>query len=153
VSPLDALDDALTRVRRALVHPRYRRELLGRLGRDVPLSTLRVMRIVERHGVAERRPTIGKVAEHLGIDPSTASRGVEDAVARGYLDRSPCADDRRRSRLSLTADGHELLDALSGARRELLGEVTDDWDEQELRALVDALERLHDGFRRLPDRR
>jgi len=149
-SHLDALDDALVRVRRAVQHPAYRRRLLGSLDVDLPLSTLRVMRVVERAGASS--PSIGDVAETLAIDPSTASRGVDDGVGRGLLSRSPCASDRRRSRLTLTVAGRDVLDRLAAARRDLLADVTGDWQDAELETLVALLGRLLDGFGRLEHR-
>ena len=144
---LDELDAALVRVRRLLHQPVYRRRLLEGLGTDVALGTLRVVRAVEPTGDGE--PTIGEVAESLGIDPSTASRAVDDAVARGFVWRRACDEDRRRQRLQLTDAGTTLMARATTVRRALLAEVTGDWDTEALGTLVTQLRQLVDDFDRL----
>ncbi len=145
---LDELDEALVHLRRVLQRPGYRRRLLAALPQDVPLSILRLLRVVQR---ASEPPSIGTVADVLDIDPSTASRIVDRAVARGDLERRACADDRRRARLHLTPSGQALLDTATQRRRELLAAVTSDWSPQALDGLVSHLERLQAGFDALED--
>lgn len=143
---LDSLDDVLVRVRRVLQSPGYRRQLVGNLGGGEALSTLRLVRAVERAGGS---PSVGDVAELLLVDPSTASRSVDDAVQRGYLVRRACEQDRRRALLHLTEAGHELLARMTAVRHDLLSQVTADWDEEELADLVERLRHLLDGLERL----
>jgi len=146
----DELDEVLVEVRQVLQRPQYRRQWMARLGDAATLGTLRVVRAVER---ASDAPSVGDVAEWLVIDPSTASRSVDDAVERGYLSRQPCAKDRRRTRLFLTGNGTVLLSRMTEGRRELLSEATSDWVEDEVTDLVVRLRRLVAGFDRLEDGR
>lgn len=148
-SDLDALDEALVDVRRLLQRPGYRRRLLAGLPEHVELATVRLLRAVQR---SDGPPAIGEVAEVLMVDPSTASRIVDRAVASGHLERQACADDGRRTRLRLTADGAALLDRATARRRELLAEVTTAWPQEDLARLVDALRLLAAGFDELEDR-
>lgn len=143
---LDALDDALVALRRALQRPSYRRQLMTRLGDDERLGTIRIVRAVERAG---EPCSVGDVADLLAIAPSTASRSVEDAVVRGYLARGACPEDRRKALLQVTERGSGLLDRMTAARREVLAEVTEDWGPADLRGLVQQLRRLLAGFERL----
>lgn len=140
---LDALDDALVSIRRVLLRPGYRRRILDGLSQRVELATLRLLRVVQR---AEEPPSIGSAATTLAIDPSTASRVVDRAVEDGYLEREPCADDRRRTRLQLTDAGVAVLDEVTARRRALLAEVTADWDGDQLAELVRLLAALQAGF-------
>jgi DNA-binding MarR family transcriptional regulator len=144
---LDALDEVLVDVRRVLQRPGYRRRLLAAVGGPVELASLRVLRAVER--APSPAPSIGDVAEVLAVDPSTASRTVDRCVAAGHLTRRPCPDDRRRSRLELTAEGRAVLARVTGARRELLAEVTAAWDPADLARLADLLATLVAGFDQL----
>lgn len=143
---LDRLDEALIRSRRLLARPGYRRRVRDALPSPVELTTLRVLRAVERAG--EEAPGIGDVADFLGVDPSSASRFVEQAVAEGFLERRTCDRDRRRSRLRLTDAGLQLLDVANGARRALLADVTDGWSEADVARLAELLDRLVSGFDR-----
>lgn len=140
---LDALDDRLVAVRRVLQRRGYRRRVVQGLSRELELGTLRLARVVQR---STSPPSIGDVAEVLTIDPSTASRMVDNAVAAGLLERRPCPDDRRRARLHLTGEGASLLDEVTARRRALLAEVTREWASEDLATLVSLLERLLDGF-------
>jgi DNA-binding MarR family transcriptional regulator len=145
---LDELDDSLVAVRRILQRPDYRRQLIERLGDGERLATMRIVRAVERVGDP---CSVGDVAELLAIDPSTASRSVEDSVARGLLVRRACQQDRRKSLLEITEQGRLLLDRMTAVRRQLLAEVTADWEPGEVVELVNRLQRLLAGFDRLED--
>lgn len=123
--------------------PGYRRRLLGPLGTRVELSTVRVLHAVDQ---AERPPSIGDVASTLAIDPSTASRLVDQRVTDGLLERSPDPEDGRRVVLRLTQSGGALLDELAGSRQEMLTEVTRGWSTTDRRELERLLLRLIDGF-------
>ena len=53
--------------------------------------------------------TQAALAESLGLDQTTLSRNVKLLLARGCLERSTSAHDRRQSAYELTRAGHELL--------------------------------------------
>jgi DNA-binding MarR family transcriptional regulator len=148
---LIGLDRALLEVRRLVNRPGYRRRLLGPLGRRIELSTVRVLHAVDQ---APTPPSIGTVAATLAIDPSTASRLVDQRVTEGLLSRSPDPDDRRRLVLTLTPAGRALLDELAASRTTMLEEVTADWTSADIVALEQLLLRLTTDFAILeePDR-
>lgn len=141
---LDQLDEVLLEVRHLFRSPDFRRLVLRSV--EVELSTLRLLRAVERH---PSDPSVSEVADTLGIDQSTASRQIEQAVKAGYLTRQRCANDARRSKLTLTADGTAVLADASRNRLDALGQVTADWSDQDLRDLVRLLNELRDGFDRV----
>ena len=148
---LIGLDRALLEVRRLVNRPGYRRRLLGPLGRRIELSTVRVLHAVDQ---APTPPSIGTVAATLAIDPSTASRLVDQRVTEGLVSRSPDPDDRRRLVLALTPAGRALLDELAASRTTMLEEVTADWTSADIVALEQLLLRLTTDFAILeePDR-
>lgn len=150
VSALERLDPALLAVRQWVTNPAYRRRLLELLPREVELTTIRVLRAVERAG--DEDPTIGDLAEVLGVDPSTASRFVDRVAARGEVERRSCASDRRRTRVVLTDEGRATLAAVGQARRTIIAEVTEGWDPADIELLATLLERFNEDFRALGDR-
>jgi DNA-binding MarR family transcriptional regulator len=85
---------------------------------------------------------VGDVATWLGVDASTASRLVDRAVALGYLDRGVSSGDRRRTALTVTAAGADILERAVEVREALLGELTAGWSDDDVRTLADLLERL-----------
>jgi DNA-binding MarR family transcriptional regulator len=142
---LQELDDLLTRVRAAIQRPEYRRRLLS--GFDVPggIPTLRLLRAVEVVS-SDEAPSIRDVASRLALEHSTVSRSVDVAVRSGLLDKQPCERDLRRTRLQLTTQGSALLRKASRRRRELLGQVTEGWADEDVDRLVELLELLCQGF-------
>ncbi len=147
-APLAGLDHALLDVRRLVNRPGYRRRLLGPLGRRIELSTVRVLHAVDQ---APRPPSIGEVAAILTIDPSTASRLVDQRVSDGLLERSPDPEDRRRAVVTLTPSGRALVEEVAASRQRMLAEVTDGWTTADRDQLELLLVRLLDGFRRLEE--
>ena len=143
---LEGIDAALLELRALVARPGYRRRLLGPLGRRIELSTVRLLQTVER---AAEPPSIGEVASALGVDPSTASRLVEQRVGEGLLERHRSPADGRRTTLHLTDGGRALLAELKDARHDLLAEITGGWDVVDLEALETLMSRLADGFARL----
>jgi DNA-binding MarR family transcriptional regulator len=142
---LHALDDLLSRVRRAIQRPEYRRRLLA--GLDVPggIPVLRLLRVVDLAS-AEGAPSIKEVATRLGLEQSTTSRSVDAAVRAGLLTKDACDQDLRRALLRLTPSARALLAETSARHRDLLASMTDGWDEADLDRLVELLGRLCDGF-------
>ncbi len=57
-------------------------------------------------------PSLSHVAKHMGTTASSASRLIDGLVDRGLLIRKTASDDRRKSLLSITADGENLLEAV-----------------------------------------
>lgn len=145
---LQHLDDLLAALRLAVQRPEYRRRMLQGLNVPGGITTLRLLRAVEvlcDYGA----PSIKDVAARLAVEHSTASRGVEGAVRSGLLRKKPCRDDLRRTRLALTAKGRTLLRKAASRRRELLHEVTEDWQADDVNHLVGLLDALKQGFDRM----
>jgi len=141
--PLATLDVALLELRRLVNRPGYRRRLLGPLGRAIELSTVRVLHAIDQSPDA---PSVGEVATILAIDPSTASRLVEQRVADGLVRRERSPSDGRRSTLQLTDRGARLLVELAHSRRTMLAEVTSGWELDDIHQLDELLRRLIVGF-------
>jgi DNA-binding MarR family transcriptional regulator len=77
------------------------------------LPQLRVLTLMEARGSL----TLGAVAAALGVHPSNATRMCDRLVAAGLVDRQDDPDDRRQLRLTLTADGAELVARVMSHRR------------------------------------
>lgn len=146
--PLVALDDALISVRRPLLKPGHRQALFARIGAAVEAATLRAMHVVQS---AEGQPSVADVAEALSIDPSTASRVVQQGVSAGYLTKVPDANDKRRVGLVLTDEGLEVLQRARAVRTEWLRDVLRHWSEDEVLLLAQLLHRLRDDIDALED--
>ncbi|GAB2503322.1 MarR family winged helix-turn-helix transcriptional regulator [Lysobacter humi (ex Lee et al. 2017)] len=94
----------------------------------------------------------GEVAQRTAMDKVAVSRAVSGLVDAGRVERETHGDDRRRSVLRLTADGHaihdavaplalaferRLLEGMAADEREVLFRLLDRLDELELQAEAD----------------
>ncbi|MGV9263277.1 MarR family winged helix-turn-helix transcriptional regulator [Kitasatospora sp. NPDC003701] len=96
------------------------------------LSRTLVLNIVlEAEQGDAREVTVGAVADHLGVDPSVASRMVSDSISAGYLVRAASQQDGRRTVLHLSPEGRELMSRFRRHQRAAFEQVTGDWTEGE----------------------
>jgi len=80
---------------------------------------------------AERKATVGYLAERLGLRQNSVVELADRSVAEGLVRRTEDTTDRRRVVLSLTVKGARVLDALSASHvREL-----DEYGPRLIRAL------------------
>lgn len=104
------------------------REECGHEGRPVQLSSLLVIHAIAGQG---DDVTVGAVADHLDIDPSTASRLVGHAIDAGFVSRSPSPVDARRARLRLTEAGDRVRRLTDEFRRNFIAELVADWSDDD----------------------
>jgi DNA-binding MarR family transcriptional regulator len=122
-----------------IVKPLYAREsdIPGLL--DLPVAQLRALNLL---GGAEQpwTPTMGELAEALGVALSTATQVVERLEKRGLARREhPATGDRRVVRLVLSEEGRSLLTARRTRRRERLAAALHSLSDEEQKAVVSAL--------------
>jgi DNA-binding MarR family transcriptional regulator len=67
---------------------------------DIPRNGIYVIGAIARGG-----SPLGGIIEDLGVSKQAAGQLVDTLVIRGYLDRAPDPDDRRRMTVSLTERG------------------------------------------------
>lgn len=87
--------------------------------------------------VDAEQPTVTRLAELLGVSRQAASKLADEMVQRGYLLRAADPDDRRRTRLRLSAKGRRVRKRAAEESATI---------ETELRATVG--DRAVDGLRR-----
>jgi len=86
--------------------------------------------------VDAEEPTVGRLAELLGVSRQAASKLADEMVRRGYLLRGADPADRRRTRLRLSAKGRRVRERAADESSAI---------ESELRAA--AGDRAVDGMR------
>ncbi len=116
---------------------------------DLPVAQLRVLNVLGRD-LPAHRPTMGELAESLGVALSTATQIVERIEKRGLVQRAHGdPDDRRVVRLTLTAQGRELVENRRRLRRARLARALAALDTSQQTALGQALSPLADAARAL----
>jgi len=86
--------------------------------------------------------SLGELARRQRIDPPAASRVVAALVRRGLVRFEPDPGDRRRSRLSLTRSGSELVRKLRPIAGDLRARVVSGMDAAEEAALRASLRKV-----------
>ena len=77
---------------------------------DVPRNGSYVLAAIARTGAP-----LGRIIQELGVSKQAAGQLVDTLVTRGYLDRAPDPDDRRRLTITLTARGHAAAEEIRSA--------------------------------------
>ena len=92
--------------------------------------------------------SVAELADGVGRDPSTVSRQLAKLEQLGLVKRPQAREDGRVRAAAITRAGARVLDAITKARRKLLGELLQDWSAEERRILPELLQRLADGMKR-----
>lgn len=94
-----------------------------------------------------------EVSRAAGIDKTSSGRAVDRMVARGILETTPGATDRRRKKLHLTKEAQKLLPKVRAGSDRFRDAILARLDEQECAELLTALRRfveVNDDYSRAP---
>jgi DNA-binding MarR family transcriptional regulator len=109
--------DAVLLASRALVAMAAR--TLAPIEEHLTASQWRALVVVaQRHGTA-----LHEVATALGVHPSTATRTCDRLVAANLISRNDDPDDRRYLALTVTDEGHRLVESVYAARRQHIADA------------------------------
>jgi DNA-binding MarR family transcriptional regulator len=126
------IDRAMVRIRRSQTRRTIGRLMERELGTRFDMAHSFVVDALDeaRSSVGEE-PSVGTVAEYLGVDPSRASRMVADALRGGYVKRVASQADGRRMHLELTGAGRKLLRTASRFRRHFFSKAMESWPHRD----------------------
>lgn len=139
---LDAIDEALLRLRRLWAASRHR--ILDDGITAVELSSLLVVEACARCREQGREANVSDVAHLADVAPSTASRLVDAAQNAGLLHRRPSRESARRTALELTPTGDALRTRAVTARTSWLTDQLTDWEQADVDHLGELLQRFAD---------
>lgn len=83
------------------------------------------------------------LAASMGIDSSTVTRQVAPLVDTGLVKRTSHPEDGRAVVLQLSPRGHSRLEEVRSSRRQLMAELTQDWEQEEREAFCALLTRFN----------
>ncbi|MFD8325653.1 MarR family winged helix-turn-helix transcriptional regulator [Streptomyces lydicus] len=130
---VDAVTRAVLTASRVLVGVSARS--LSAVEGKVTLSQFRLLVVLSVHGTTN----LSRVAELLGVNPSTAMRMIDRLITVGFADRQANPDNRRETLIQLTADGHRVVDEVTTRRGEEIAAIVGRMDPAQGTALVEAL--------------
>jgi DNA-binding MarR family transcriptional regulator len=88
-------------------------------------------------------PSIGDLADALGLDPSTVGRQVTVLTQAGWARRLADPADRRRMIVQITSSGRAAMRRTSAERRRRTRELLDGWNQDDLRTLAQMFARYN----------
>jgi DNA-binding MarR family transcriptional regulator len=130
----DDLTDAVVGASRALLAIAVRS--LGAGGEGMTLVQYRALVVLSYRG--EQR--IADLAEVLAVNSSTVTRLSERLVRKGLVRRVSDPDDRRTTRIAITAAGADVVEAVTARRRSEISRIVRKMPAASRLAAVDALE-------------
>ena len=143
---LDAASRTLFRLGRAFGRLPMRDLLATSTHPGPQLSAILVVQAVEMAARGGGDVTVGRVAEELGLDPSTASRLVAQSVQSGYLRSGASPVDRRARVLELSDAGRNLADYAARYQRMVFAAATNEWSAEERETFARLFVRFGDAI-------
>lgn len=126
------IDDAMGTLRRAINRRELLRHAIVDLHLDIDMSQLLIVHTIHLATHENKEVTVGSIAEHLGIDPSRASRLVAEAVDAGLARRVASQADARRICLEMTDKARAYEDAIYAYKAVVYSDSLGTWDDEEL---------------------
>jgi DNA-binding MarR family transcriptional regulator len=111
-------------------------------GAPIPVSEAHALAVLTEHGPLAQTD----LARHLGLTKSTVSRLVDQLAGRGWVQRRPGADARRRL-VGLTEQGATVAADVAGRRSARLARLLERIPEAERPAVLAALDALVEAAR------
>jgi DNA-binding MarR family transcriptional regulator len=144
-APLDEISAFITYVSRLATSEAVRRRVAGAAERLVTPAESAALRAVADTGPV----TFKGLAEHLELDQTTISRTANRLLEVGLVARETDPDDRRKSWLSITADGDQMLHRLQHVATQWYAVAISEWTPEEQDALGAVLARFRHDLQRL----
>jgi DNA-binding MarR family transcriptional regulator len=96
--------------------------------------------------------SVGQLAEAFGLDTSTVTRQTASMLRSGLIERVPDPAGGGARKLRATKVGAERLAADRAWAYQGLGRVFDDWPQQDIHRLAEALTQFNTSIERLEGR-
>ena len=129
----DELVTALLTASRALVG--VSAASLAAVEETMTLTQFRTLVLLSQHGDT----TIVRMAQRLGVNPSSAQRQVDKLVQLGLVTRAENPADRRESLVALAPAGRTVVNTVTARRRQALSRIVRKMDPTDAEHLTEAL--------------
>jgi DNA-binding MarR family transcriptional regulator len=136
---VDALVNAFLAASRVLMAVSARS--ISAVEETVTLTQFRTLVVLERHG----QLNLQKLADHLGVNASTAMRMIDRLIAAGLVNRTESPTSRREVVLTLTDLGVRLVSEVMSRRRAEISQIVMAMQPERQAELVAVLEAFADA--------
>ncbi len=132
-SGVDALVDAVLTASRLLIAVSARS--IAASDDIITLPQFRALVVLQSRGPMK----LTTLAEHLGVNPSTATRTVDRLLALEMVARQPNPTSRREVVIELSGSGRKLVRDVTRRRRAAIRKIVERMPEDQRQGLVNAL--------------
>lgn len=129
----DAVTDAVLTASRLLVA--VSSSAISAVQHTVTLPQFRLLVVLHGRGPLKH----AALADHLGVNPSTASRMVDRLVGVGMVERRTSPNSRREIVLQLTTNGSQVVRRVTQRRRREIAKIIERMPERAREGLIDVL--------------
>lgn len=99
----------------------------------------RLLLALEEH----ERMTVSRLAETIGVRPSTVSKMMDRLAERGFTERTRGGKDARQTNVELTDKGRAICRRLHAVCEEIEGELRADLDVDEVETMTEGMKLLN----------
>ncbi|MEJ0099261.1 MAG: MarR family transcriptional regulator [Pseudomonadota bacterium] len=144
---VDAIVAALIDLTGCLNSPRQDESLLRAAGVSLDRALFPLLVRLSAAAAAGVHMGVAQLADQVGRDPSTVSRQLAKMEELKLVRRPSGKEDLRVRAAVITASGRQCVDALTAARRKLLGELIGDWSAEDRHNFPTLLRRFTDAMK------
>lgn len=108
----------------------------------ISLQQYNVLRILK--GQYPNPTTVLSITERMLDKMSNASRLVDKLLEKGYVERTPCEDDRRKVDIIITEKGLELLSELNDVILNIEAQLSNGLSDNELEMINSVLDKVRE---------
>jgi len=100
---------------------------------DMSEQQFNVLRILR--GQKQKPANLSTINERMVTKMSNTTRLVDKLIAKGYVDREVCAENRRKVEITITKEGLDILVELDKVMEQTEEELLKNFNEKELQTL------------------
>lgn len=115
---------------------------------EVTVSQHRVLVLLTAHGAQ----TVGELAQHLGVNPSNATRLCDRLQRLELVRREPSPSDGRSVQVQITAAGARIVESVNARRREEITAILREQPLTQARQAIQALSSFNQAAHERPQR-
>ena len=141
----DLLDttSSISRLNRMLRHTRVYERACLEAGIPPDRIGLQVLGLVRK---AEEPLSLKELAEAMQVEGPHATRQVQRLVARGLIEKTVDPQDRRVARITLTAEGLDMIDRYHAVVKRWMRDAVADWPAEERQQVCTLIRRWVDDI-------
>jgi len=132
------LTSAIAALVNLATNPTSQRELTARASTRADYADLGVLRVMSFTGL--HRPA--QLADEIGVSRPQISKALARLQSAGLIERATSGTDGRGVEVHFTDDGRAVAQALYDVGDQFFGEITADWNQQDVAKLTELVRRF-----------